>query len=102
MKVEEVTFSKGRNPIAVNVQKGDFITDEFLSNVKVDVFTDTSNKTVVAAHTDKMLYVGKINYEESDFNNFLVVRNKKTNKVNLINKAYLFFLRPEFVLGSFN
>ncbi|XP_044750566.1 uncharacterized protein LOC123310915 [Coccinella septempunctata] len=83
VQVEEVIYNQETNPIAVNIRNKQ-VSDEFLSNVKVDVFKDSSDKTIVAAHTEKILYVGGVNPNESAFNNFLVIRNKNTNKVRLV------------------
>ncbi|KAK9871586.1 hypothetical protein WA026_012966 [Henosepilachna vigintioctopunctata] len=55
------------------------------SQLKCEMYKDRSNKRILAAHTDKVLYTGEIESENDLQYNFLVIKKRNSDRVRLIN-----------------
>ncbi|KAL3275820.1 hypothetical protein HHI36_020564 [Cryptolaemus montrouzieri] len=84
VEISEVYNEPGENPMIVNFENGK-ICDGFESELQCEMYKNKSNKKLLAAYTNKMLYLGEIGSEEDLQYNFLVIRNHKSNKVRLVN-----------------
>ncbi|XP_018573899.1 uncharacterized protein LOC108912953 [Anoplophora glabripennis] len=78
-----ITKEEGLRPVLVDFQNSKINSNEG-DNVKSSLYKSGDGKTVVGVTNGNMLYTGVIDTENDLYNNFLLVHNKNTGKVRLI------------------
>lgn len=81
---EEISLNEECNRIDVDLQNGQGSANGLEAKLKLEVSVNNANRKVVTAFSKAIRFVGEVNPDDSKYNHFTLIRNKKTNKVRLV------------------